>query len=328
LTLGRSGGIVSLPVAKMSKRILIVSDGKPGHENQSRALCAGLGASCEVTRVAFPSRLAKAATYAWDHLGFRSRRWFDVTPFEGSFDAVVGTGSGAFFAAHVLARKLQVPVAAVLYPRGYRLDFDCIVAPTFDAPPPLPQVVPVPVNLTNTDAAFYEQGVVAFRARHTPQRPAVGVILGGPNPFARMEVDDMARQLDRVFAATEGCERWVTTSRRTPAAVEDLVDRLPFDFKVIYSRNQFNPIPAFVMLCDTLFVSSDSTGMLSEAVTRGTARVEVLMNLRCSRSKFARFVRDLARDGHAHVFEGTMGDARRKIDLAPALRRVAELLRL
>ena len=312
----------------MSKRILIISDGKTGHENQSRALCAGLGVACEVARVAFPSRFAKAATYLWDRLGIRSRKWFDVTPFEGQFDAVIGAGSGTFFPVKVLARKMKVPAAAVLYPRGYRLDFDCIVAPAFDQPPTLPNIVRIPVNFTNTNADFYETGVAAFRQRHTPARPAVGLIVGGPNPFARMEADDMARQFDRIFAATEGCERWITTSRRTPPAVEDLVDRLPFDFKIVYSRDQFNPIPAFVMLCETLFVTSDSTGMISEAVTRGSARVEIVMNLRRQRSKFGRLVRNLERDGHAHVFHGTLGDARLKIDLAPALARVAELLKL
>ena len=138
----------------------------------------------------------------------------------------------------------------------------------------------------------------------------------------------MTSQFDRIFAATEGCERWVTTSRRTPHEVEDLVDRLPFDYKLIYSRDQFNPIPAFVMLCATLFVTSDSTGMISEAVTRGTARVEILMNLRRQQSKFGRLVQNLERDGYVHVFTRTLGDARRKIDLSPALQRVAELLKL
>ena len=312
----------------MPKRILIVSDGKAGHENQSRALCAGLGVSCEVTRLAYHSRAAKAASYLWDRLGLRSRKGFDLTPYEGKFDAVIGTGSSTFYPVKVLARKLKVPAAAVLYPRGYRLDFDCIVAPEFDRPPALPNIVQLPVNLTHTNADFYEKGVAAFRQRHTPARPAVGLIIGGPNPFARMEADDMARQFDRIFAATEGCERWITTSRRTPHAVEDLVDRLPFDFKLIFSRDQFNPIPAFVMLCETLFVTSDSTGMISEAVTRGNARVEILMNLRRQHSKFSRLVQNLERDDYVHVFHGTLGNARRKIDLAPALARVAELLKL
>jgi len=315
-------------MALMPKRILIVSDGKAGHENQSRALCAGLGVSCEVARVAYSSRFAKIATYLWDRLGIRSRKWFDITPFEGKFDAIIGTGSGAFFPVKVLARKMKIPAAAVLYPRGYRLDYDCIVAPEFDRPPRLPNVVQIPVNFTNTNVDFYEKGVAAFRQRHAPQRPAVGLIIGGPNPFASMEADEMARQFDRIFAATEGCERWVTTSRRTPHAVEDLVDKLPFDFKLIFSRDQFNPIPAFVMLCETVFVTSDSTGMISEAVTRGNARVEIVMNLRRKQSKFGRLVQNLERDDYVHVFSGTLGDARRKIDLTPALLRVAELLKL
>jgi len=312
----------------MARRILIISDGKAGHENQSLALCNGIGATAVVARVVYASRCAKVLSYVWDQCGIRSRRLFDVTPFEGSFDAVIGAGSTTFYPAKVLARKLKLPVAAVLYPRGYRLNFDCIVAPKFDRPPALPNIVTLPVNLTNTNAAFYEKGVAAFRQRHTPQRPAAGLIIGGPNQIARMETADMTRQFDRFFAATEGCEHWVTTSRRTPHAIEDLVDRLPFDYKLVYSRDQFNPIPAFVSLCETLFVTSDSTGMISEAVTHGAARVEVLLNLRRTRCKFGRLVQDLEAAGAVHVFDGRLGSARTKIDLAPALQRVAELLKL
>jgi len=312
----------------MAKHILIISDSKAGHENQSLALCNGLGATYAVARVAYASRAAKLLSYLWDQCGIRSRRLFDVTPFEGTFDAVIGTGSTTFYPAKVLARKLKLPVAAILYPRGYRLDFDCIVAPAFDRPPTLPNIVTLPVNLTNTSPAFYEQGMAEFRQRHASQRPAVGIIVGGPNPFARMESADMKRHFDRIFAATPGHEHWVTTSRRTPHAIEDLVDRLPFDYKLVYSRDQFNPIPAFVSLCETLFVTSDSTGMISEAVTHGTARVEVIMNLRRPGCKFGRLIQDLQTAGAVHVFEGQPGSASRKIDLSSALARVAERLNL
>jgi mitochondrial fission protein ELM1 len=310
----------------MPGHFLIISDGKAGHENQSRALCHGLGATCAVARVAYPNRAAKLLSYLWDRCGIRGRRLFDVTSFDGRFDAVVGAGSTAFYPTKVLARKLRLPSVAILFPRGYGLDFDCILAPAFDRPPPLPNVVTMPVNLANTDAAFYENGVAAFRQRHTPRRPAVGIVIGGPNRFARMDAPEIERQMRAVFAATAGRERWLTTSRRTPPAVEDALDRLPFDYKLIYSRDQFNPIPAFVALCDTLFVTSDSTGMISEAVTHGAARVEVLMNLRRARSKFARLVGDLETLQAVHRFDGALGEARAKIDLAPVLARVAARL--
>lgn len=330
LTGAGDDAIVTPAGVPMGRRILIVSDGKAGHENQARALCAALGAEPVVARVAYFTRLHKAMSFAADRLGLRWRSLYDVAPHaEGPFAAVIGAGSSTFYPARVLARKQRVPVCAVLLPRGYRLaGFTCVVAPAFDRPPVQTNVVSIPVNLTRTGAAFYAEGVAAFRLRHTARKPAVGVILGGPNRFATLRAEELQRQFERLFAATEGFERWVTTSRRTPHAVEDLVERTPFDFRLVYSREPFNPIPAFVSLCDTLFVTADSTGMLSEAVTHGTARVEVLMNLRRAPSKYRRLVQDLTETGAAHVFDGQIGDARRKIDLEPAFQRVAELLRL
>jgi hypothetical protein len=66
--------------------------------------------------------------------------------------------------------------------------------------------------------------------------------------------------------------------------------------------------------------------MISEAVTRGDAAVEILMNLRDPASKFARFVRNLESAGAAHVFDGACAAARTKMDLSLALRAAAARL--
>ena len=310
------------------KKLLIVTDGKAGHENQSKAFCNALGYDFDCVRVAYPTRIHKALAYLADRLGLLCERLFSIEQTDGFYSAVVCTGSTAFYPGKVAARRRGIPVAAILYPNGYKLDFDCILAPGFDQPPHLPNVISIPVNLTSTSAAFYEAGVAAFRTRHTQKRPAVALIVGGPNAIAAMTVEAMKRELDRLFAATEGRERWVTTSRRTPKDVEALIDSYPFDYKLIYSRDTFNPIPAFVSLCERLFVTADSTGMISEAVTRGSAAVEILMNLKSASSKFARFVRDLESEGAVHVFDGTLGSASRKIDLAPAFEQARLPLKL
>ena len=127
---------------------------------------------------------------------------------------------------------------------------------------------------------------------------------------------------------TEGRERWVTTSRRTPPEIEALIADYPFDYTLLFSRDTFNPIPAFVTLCERLFVTADSTGMISEAVTRGTAAVEVLMTLKGGASKFGRFLRNLEQEGAVHLFDGTLGSAARKIDLSPAFERARAMLKL
>ena len=310
------------------KKLLIVTDGKAGHENQSKAFCTALGYDFDCVRVSYPTRFHKALSYVVDRLCLAVDYPFTIQKTDGYYAAVVCAGSTAFYPGKIAARRRGIPVAAILYPSGYKLNFDCILAPVFDRPPRHPNIVVIPVNLTSTSASFYEAGVAAFRKRHTQKKPAVAAIIGGPNSFASMKVEAMKRDLDRFFAATEGRERWVTTSRRTPPEVEALVDGYPFDYKLLYSRDTFNPIPAFVSLCERLFVTADSTGMISEAVTRGSGSVEVLMNLSSTSSKFARFIQNLAQENAVHVFDGSLGTASRKIDLAPAFEQARQLLKL
>lgn len=305
------------------KRLLILSDGKAGHENQSKAFARMLGFGFDVANVAFRSPLAKAASYLADRLAVDSLSLLRVPQIAaGEYRAVVGTGSGTFYAAKTLAKKLGVPCAVVLYPRGYRLsDFGCVMAPAFDRPPRLANIIRIPANIVAADAEFYEMGVAEFRARHDVDgRKAVAVVIGGPNKCATMTPEWTRRELERVFSANPGCAFWATTSRRTPADVEAVVDSFPWDYKLIYSRDRFNPIPAFVALASRMYVTADSTGMLSEACTCGEAEVFALDNLKPGRHKFRRFADGLAA-------EGCLG-GRKKIDMGPKIAAAKKLLGL
>lgn len=306
---------------------LILTDGKAGHENQSRALAQGLDSSADIVKTTYPSRFHKGFSYVVDWFGIRMTSLFRCELPTVRYDAVICTGSNTFYPGKVIASKLGVPVIANLYPRGYRLDFDCILAPEFDNPPRYPNIVVLPVNLTPVRPDFYAEQIAAFRARHSAEGSAVGVIIGGANAAADLNPAWMRTQLEGIFAVTEGKQRWVTTSRRTSPEVEAVVDSFPFDYKLIYSRDTFNPIPAFVSLCDTLYVTAESTGMLSEAVSQGTASVEILMNIRRPKSKFARFVRTLSRDGYARIFgEGDLRTANRKVRLEQVFEQVKRLI--
>ncbi len=52
-----------------SKRLLILSDGKPGHVNQSIAFARHLGCDYDVCQVRFKSRWAKGLSYFFDRCG-------------------------------------------------------------------------------------------------------------------------------------------------------------------------------------------------------------------------------------------------------------------
>ena len=287
----------------MSKKVLILTDGKAGHENQSKAFARALGCDFDLVEVHFKGAVRKAVSYFFDNLGLgcpgllaAKDTTMSAICARTGYAAVLGTGSGTFYAAKTLARRLGVKCGVVLYPRGYRIStFDCILAPAFDRAPAAPNVIEIPANLVANDAAFYAKGAEAFRAKHPDSgRPALGVIVGGPNKCSTMTADWMRTELTKIFAEHPDLEKWVTTSRRTPADVEAVVDSFPFDYKLLYSKDHFNPIPAFVSLARVLYVTAESTGMLSEACTFGTADVRVLDNLKPGPHKFRRFAESCA----------------------------------
>ena len=312
----------------MAKKILILTDGKAGHENQSRAFVRALGREADVVCVKFRSRAAKTASYLMDWLGLRCLNCLEglgaLEHLDGSknpYAAVVGTGSGTFYAVKALARRIGVKCGVVLYPRGYRISgFDCILAPSFDRPAKAANVVEIPANLVASDATFYEAGRAAFMERHAPKRDAAAVIVGGPNKCSTMTAEWMRAELERVFVECKGLEMWVTTSRRTPPDVEAVVDSFPFDYKLIYSRDKFNPIPAFVTLAKKLYVTAESTGMLSESCTFGTAEVFALDNLNPGNHKFRRFVEGLKGNGYLN--------GSRKIDMSEQFSAARRLMGL
>lgn len=316
----------------MTRKVLILSDGKAGHENQSRALVRSLGAEAQIATVRFASPLCKAASYAFDRIGIAAPRLFaDGLPDDPGCDAVVGAGSGVFYAVKTCARRWGKPGVAVLYPRGYRLGgFAAVLAPFFDRPRRDPSVVEIPANLVAQDSSFYAEGAARFAAHYRsqtgreldPSVPSTAVIVGGPNNCAHMDAAWMRRELDRLFAAAASGaipgRMWVTTSRRTPAAVEAVVDTYHWDYRLVYSRDRFNPIPGFVKLARRLCVTAESTGMLSEVCTCGEAHVEALDDLLPGDHKFRRFLDGLKAAGHV--------DGSRKIDLGGVVARVRELL--
>lgn len=306
------------------KHALIISDGKPGHFNQSIALCKHLGWTFEVVEVAHKSRPHKALSYLLDRLGIHAKSLYSAASFAhqaSNCDLVVSTGSTTYYANKLLAKKLGLPNIAILYPKGYRLNFSRILCPFYDHPPKRNNITELPLNLCVANDAFFTEKTAEFKTRHTPKKPAVGIIIGGPNAVSDMDAVETEQQLERIFEATAGMERWITTSRRTPKQVEGVIDGFKFDYKLINSRDPYNPIPAFIQLCDRLFVTSDSASMISECASFGQAKVEVLMNRQLKTpNKFEQLIQGLASRNAVHVFHGELGAADQKIDLGALLR--------
>lgn len=303
-------------MAEMPRKVLILSDGKPGHENQAVAFAGLLGLDYEIRDTGFRGRPAKALSYLLDRAGIYSSRLFRSVSVPPGVCALVSAGSETYYANRTLALRHGLKAVAIMLPKGYRLAFDLILAQEHDAPPAQANILALPINLCRVQP----QGVV--QPADTPRH--ISVIIGGDSKAFRIDVEPLRRALQVIFSTFDGAEFLVTTSRRTPPAIENLVREFPFDQAVIYSQRPVNPIPDFLSFSDYVFLTGDSSSMVSEAVSFGQACVEVIP-VRALRpaNKIERMVGRLADMGCLHVFDGEIGHCRRKIDLASRLKGVA-----
>lgn len=288
-------------------RLLILSDGKPGHLNQSIAFAKHLGCEFDICPVAFNSRLGKAISYLADHLRLHLGRLFRVGPHSDNYRAVVSAGSETYYANRVLAKRLGIRSIAIMLPQGYRYDFDLIVAQQHDDPPRRDNITSIPINLTYVEP----QGLItpAAGSRY------VSIIIGGNSKHVRLEPKLLHEQLEKIFALFPGHKFWLTTSRRTPAEIEVVLKKFKFERAIYYSAEQINPIPDFLRHSEYVFLTADSTSMVSEAVSFGAGSIEVFMlNPDDRKSKLRSFLHELQSQQYLHYFDGTLGNCNRKID--------------
>jgi hypothetical protein len=200
-----------------------------------------------------------------------------------------------------------------MYPKGYRKDFSVIIAGAHDRPKPRANLKISPVSLSFSRP----QGL------YQPQRKSIGFIIGGPNSCFEMG-DEILKQIEGVRAQFADCEFALTTSPRTPRATESALEKLGWDYSVIYSREPVNPIGDFLAQCEWVFISEDSVSMISEAASNGSASVAILsLKRKDAHNKFDDFISVLVSTGYAMRYsEGAKLKKTAKYDLKAFVREI------
>jgi mitochondrial fission protein ELM1 len=295
------------------KHLLIVSDGRKGHENQSAALAKYLNLPYEIVRVNAAFVGSKLLGYAGDKLKMHMKNFVleqEIPP--KPYVAVIGTGSSTYYAVKYLAKAYRARSIVTMLPRGYRYDFDLIFAQTHDNPPSKENIIEIPANFAYVEP----QGIYRAYGR------SIGIVIGGDNGVFTFDKAALKAQLDRIVSLYSGYEIAVTTSPRTPKEIEELIVSYGFDYEVIYSQKAVNPIPDFLAQCERVFITADSTSMISEAISFGEANVEILPLQSTKANKFEHFIAQLESEGYVHLFDGTPKEAKRKIDFGKYLEGV------
>ena len=285
------------------RRALILSDDRMGHLNQSLAFVKYLDLSYDVVSVKFKYRWSKAMSYLFDKLGVYTENLFDIQ-LDKKYDVVVGTGSTTSYATKVLAKQMNARSVAMMLPRGYRYDFDIIFAQSHDHPPKQENIIEIPANFS------YVEPKGIYQAK----KKSIGIVIGGDNKLFTMNKEKLQEQLDFIVEEYKDYEIAITTSPRTSDEVEQLIVSYGFDYEVLFSKNPINPIPDFLEECETVFITGDSTSMISEAVAYGKSNVVILPLESQEENKFTRFTDTLEQEGYLHIFDGTIKNRNNKID--------------
>ena len=254
------------------KRILIISDGKPGHLNQSIAFCKIKNISYDILEVKFKSKFYKILSYILDKFNFFTDALFEEHKkyYPEFYDAIVSTGSGTYYFNKLIGQKYNKKSIALMLPKSYKYsNFYYIVAQEHDHPVLLDNLVAIPLNLSYPTPKGY--------LKKDDNKKSLAIIIGGDNGAFSMNYYLIKDKLDEIFVKYPEYLKYITTSRRTSFDIEALIDEYEFDYKLIYSREpNINPIGDFIDICDEFFITNDSTSMLSEVRANSDAKINII----------------------------------------------------
>ena len=270
------------------KRILIISDGKPGHLNQSIAFCKIKDVSYDILEVKFKSKFHKALSYLFDKLGYYTDFLFtDYKKYYGDFyDAVISAGSGTYYFNKYISKKYNKKAIALMLPKSYKYkDFYYIIAQEHDNPVRLDNILTLPLNLSFPREKAYVKKIEG--------KKSLAIIIGGDNDVFDMEHELIKDELDDIFEKYPDYLKYITTSRRTSKEIEKLINEYKFDYKLIYSEEpNINPIGDFIAVCDEFFITTDSTSMLSEVRANSEAKINIIdLDSKKENTKYHRLVK-------------------------------------
>lgn len=269
----------------MSLVIWRFSDGKAGHDNQSRGLSEAL------------ARLRPAEAITLSPLSFTTAiiglsrgdldDWRDLP----APDLLLGAGHGTHLSL-LAARRSRGGRAVVLMRPSLPLGlFDLCLAPEHDTPPVRPNVLAT-------------RGVLNRIQPSATLEPDRGLLLiGGPSRHFGWDDGGLHRQI-AVILATDPAIRWtLTTSRRTPVSFLTAFAAGSEPHLTVIPVTETGPdwLPAQLAQAGRVWVSADSVSMVYEALTAGAA-VGVLEVPQKRPSHVSRGLQQLAADGWVTLF--------------------------
>jgi mitochondrial fission protein ELM1 len=293
----------------MSERTCwVVSDGRPGNENQCLGVAEAVGLPITVKRV------HPRAPWRWLPpplcFGALGSLGPDSDPLAPPWpDLLIAAGRQSVALSDAVRRAAKGATFTVqIFKPGMALNrFDLVVAPQHDQLDGANVIATRgSLNRITPQRLADEAEKIRGRLGHLP-RPLVAVLIGGSNDCYRFD-EDVARDLASHLAGLcrdSGAGLAVTTSRRTGEANERILRQalagLPAE---VWDGAGDNPYFGYLGLADAIVVTGDSVNMVSEACATG--KPVHVVELPGGNEKFNRFHAALRQDGLTRAFTGRL----------------------
>jgi len=286
----------------------VVTDGKPGMENQCLGLAEALGLTPVVKRVQLRSPWRQLSPYL--RLGNRFAAGPNGDPIRPPWpDLLIGTGRQSI-APSLTVRKLshgRTFTVQIQDPQISPRNFDVVVVPRHDRLRGGNVLVTRGALHRVTPKILAEAGErFAAKLAHLPH-PRIAVLIGGNNGVYALTPTIMGDVADKLaaLARTHGAGLMVTPSRRTGADNEAILrarlSGLPAE---VWDGTGENPYFAYLSLADAVVVTCDSVSMTSEACSTG--KPVYVIDLDGGSPKFRAFHEGLVKDGITRPFTGEL----------------------
>lgn len=286
----------------------VVSDGKPGMENQCIGLAEALGLTPVVKRVHLRSPWRQLSPFL--RLGLR----YAASPAGDAIappwpDLLIGTGRQSI-APSLAARRLsrgRTFTVQIQDPQISPRHFDVVVVPRHDRLRGS-NVLVTRGALHRVTPAVLEDAARRLGPRlEALPRPRVAVLIGGNNAVYHLTPTIMGDVADKLaaLARDRGAGLMVTPSRRTGADNEAILRARLRDLPAeVWDGTGENPYFAYLAMADAVVVTCDSVSMVSEACSTG--KPVYVIEMEGGSPKFRAFHDGLYQDGITRPFTGAL----------------------
>jgi mitochondrial fission protein ELM1 len=303
------------------KNILILSDGKSGHENVSKGVIENLKnfETLQVKTIIVKTRLSFLKFPLKYIINFKylnkiiSRKFIkffysynDKNIDFKNINLIISTGGKTSFINIMFAKLYNINNVYCSSLRGLKSDlFTYIVtinkedtyknALKFD-------ITPLKINFDNTNAINFLKKLSLKK-----NQQVWSILIGGPTAEYKFTQNELIELINKIVQKAElkDVKVLLSTSRRTPQKIENYIVKNIKKYKniaycVLYNKNPEKILSNFFQISNLVFITEDSGSMITESIYSKKPTITIYSNNKNPQKIFKLFMNNVTKNRYVH----------------------------